>query len=111
MNQPWRDSPISVPPSPGSVLRAFIGRHAAMRQADLARALGISAVRVSQIMNNKAPITPGVALRLARVLGKTPEYWLQLQTEQDLFRARERLKDRLDRLPRLVSTPLMRLGK
>jgi addiction module HigA family antidote len=82
-----------------------------MRQADLARALGISAVRVSQIMNGRAPITPGIALRLARVLGQTPEYWLQLQTDRDLFHEREKLKNRLEELPRIVWKPLMTVSQ
>src|SRR5438067_12172581 len=93
---------ISPPPQPSSVLRDYIKNHLDVSQADLARALGISKVRVSQLMNGRARITPATALRLARVVGRTPEEWLQLQLEFDLFKERQRLDACLSRLPRLA---------
>jgi len=79
-----------------------------LRQSDLARAMGISTVRLNQIINGHAPITPEMALRLGKVTGTEPEYWLSLQSDLDLFDARVRLGERLDSLPTLASTCPMR---
>jgi len=73
-----------------------------IRQADFARAMGISTVRLNQILNGRAPITPEMALRLARVTGSSPEYWLALQNDWSLHKTRARLRTELDKLPVLV---------
>ena len=92
------------PPLPGSIIRHKIVSRMGLRQSDLARAMGISTVRLNQIINGHAPITPEMALRLGKVTGTEPEYWLSLQSDLDLFDARVRLGERLDSLPTLAST-------
>ena len=88
-----------VPPSPGVVIRNQILRRLKLRQADLARAMDVSTVTVNHIVNGKTPITAGMAVRLGRVTGTSPDYWLGLQRDLDLFRAKRRLRAVLDRLP------------
>jgi addiction module HigA family antidote len=84
-------------------LRAFIeGR--GITQSDLARAMGVSRVRVNQIVRGHAPITTEMALRLGKVTGTSPEYWLGLQREFDLARAGRRLASKLSKLPELTSS-------
>jgi len=56
-------------------------------QAELARALDVSPMRVSHIIKGKRPITAALALRLGRVLHQSPAYWLNLQTAFDLATA------------------------
>ena len=50
----------------------------------------MSRVTVNQLLNDRRDVTAEMALRLARVLGTTAEYWLNLQTKVDLYRARRR---------------------
>lgn len=92
----------SFPPLPGSIIRHRIINAMGIRQADLAAAMGISKVRVNQIINGHAPITPEMALRLATVTATEPDYWLRLQSDFDLHQTRRRLAGLLETLPRLV---------
>jgi addiction module HigA family antidote len=92
----------TLPPLPGAVLRHQIINRMGIRQAALAHAMGISPVRINQIINGHAPITPEMALRIGKVTGTEPEYWLALQSEFDLFRTRRRLEGELRILPSLA---------
>jgi addiction module HigA family antidote len=87
---------------PGDVIRWRILERMKIRQSDLARAMGVSTVRLNHIVNGKAPITPAMAIRLGHAVGEEPRYWLCLQAEYDLYRAGERLGDTLDKLPKPV---------
>lgn len=58
-----------------------------MTQAQLASRIGISYVRLNEIVNGKRGITPSTALRLAKVFGTTPQFWLNGQLALDLYRA------------------------
>lgn len=91
-----------IPPLPGSLVRHKILKPLKIRQADLAKAMGMSTVRINHIVNGRAPITPETALRLARVTNTAAEYWLALQTEFDLHRTRRRLARTLEGLQPLV---------
>jgi addiction module HigA family antidote len=64
-------------------------------QAQFARALGVSAMRVSHLVAGKRPVTAEMALRLARFFGQTPQYWLNLQSRYDLDRAQDAVGDRV----------------
>jgi addiction module HigA family antidote len=88
----------SIPPAPGSILRHQIIDRMGIKQAALADAVGISKVRINQIINGRAPITPEMAVRLGTVTGTVPEYWLGLQSEFYLFNARRRLENQLETL-------------
>lgn len=53
----------------------------------LATALGVPPNRVSQIVNEKRDITADTAIRLGRVFGTDPQFWLNLQSAHDLSKA------------------------
>jgi HTH-type transcriptional regulator / antitoxin HigA len=61
-------------------------------QADFARFAGLTPKLVSDIINQKNPVSPETALKLERVLGVSAEIWTRLQASWDLFQARQ--KDR-----------------
>ena len=64
-------------------------RHAApLRAVELARRLGYTTKHISEVLHNKAPISTDMALRLELVLEPPAGYWLGLQLEYDLARAR-----------------------
>ena len=100
----------SIPPVPGAVLRHKVLNRLKIRQADLARAMGISAVRMNQIVKGKAPITPEMALRLERATNTDAEYWLSLQINLYLHRERRRLARQLEGLQPLAGTRVIRIG-
>jgi addiction module HigA family antidote len=55
-----------------------------LSQVALARAVGISPNRVTEIINNRRRITADTALRLALYIGNSPEFWMNLQANYDL---------------------------
>ena len=66
----------------------------------LAKALGITAARLNEIVRGRRGITADTALRLARYLGTSAEFWLGLQLEYDLRVARQAKQKDIDRAVR-----------
>jgi addiction module HigA family antidote len=89
------------PPSPGSVLKARVVGGLGISQAALAEALGVSRFTVNQVLGGRRAVTPEMALRLGHVLDTSPELWLRLQAQVDLYEARRTLGADLAKLPRL----------
>jgi addiction module HigA family antidote len=58
-----------------------------LSQSALAARLGISFPRLNEIIRGKRGVTPDTALRLARVVGMSAEFWLGLQQDWDLWHA------------------------
>jgi addiction module HigA family antidote len=54
-------------------------------QQTLAREIKVPYQRVNELVNQRRGITPGTALRLSKLLGTTPDYWLNLQLRWDLY--------------------------
>lgn len=73
------------PTPPGEILREEFLEPLGLSQKELAKALGISRVRLSEIIRDKRGITPDTAFRLARFFDTTPEFWLGLQTDVSLW--------------------------
>jgi addiction module HigA family antidote len=82
--------------SPGSVLRVEIEERLGISQDQLAGALGVSRLTVNEIVNEKRTVTAEMALKLAKALGTDPHFWLNLQQDVDLARARAKLGDMPD---------------
>ncbi len=92
-----------LPPiHPGEFLRETFDE-LGLTQAAFADALGVSPMRVSHILKGDRPVTAELALRLARALGQTPQYWLNLQTSYDLKIAQTELKDSLEAVRPLIA--------
>jgi len=64
-------------------------------QAEFARAIAISSMRISHVINGTRPVTPELALLLGRAFGQSPEYWLNLQAAHDLKTAEHEMGGRL----------------
>jgi addiction module HigA family antidote len=73
-----------TPIHPGEILAEEYLRPLAMSANAFAAALGVPANRVSGIIAGKRAVSADTALRLARALGTTPEFWLGLQQAFDL---------------------------
>lgn len=75
------------PTHPGEMLREEFLEPLGMTQTELAQRIGVSYVRVNELVNEKRGVTPDTALRLSRLFGTTPEFWLNGQRNWDLWHA------------------------
>lgn len=79
-----------IPPThPGEMLREDFMPDYGLTTAALAGALGVSRQTINEILRERRAMTPAMALRLARLFGNTPEFWLNAQRAYDLWQARE----------------------
>ena len=83
-----RRLPTNRPPThPGEMLLEEFLKPFGMSQSAFAVRLGISFPRLNEIIRQKRSVTPDTALRLARVLGMSADFWLGLQQDWDLWHA------------------------
>ena len=73
------------PTTPGEMLVQAFLEPMGISQADFARRLNVSYVRLNEIVNGRRAVTPDTALRFARALGTTPQFWLNGQRNVDLW--------------------------
>ena len=86
------------PAHPGEVLREWLPEGMTVTKA--AEELQVSRVTLSKVLNGKAGVTAGMALRLSVWLGTSPDIWLVMQTQWDLWQAEQQ--------PRPIIRPLVR---
>src|SRR6266850_5119542 len=79
---------------PGEFLKEML-EDLGTSQAEFARAIGVSSMRVSHVVNGTRPVTAELALLFGRAFGQSPQYWLNLQASYDLKTAERAMKDRL----------------
>ena len=85
-----RTDPLG-PVHPGEILREEVLEPLAMSSDALAAQLRVPRTRIERLVaEEETPITPDTALRLARYLGTTAEFWLRLQARYDLETARQK---------------------
>jgi addiction module HigA family antidote len=90
-----------LPPiHPGSFLHETI-EELGFSQAKFARAIGVSPMRVSHVVNGTRPVTAELALLFGRALGQSPQYWLNLQSAYDLKTAEANLGEQLKEVSEL----------
>ena len=89
------------PMHPGELLREDILPAVARPKTEIARLLGISRQTLYDVLNERQPVTPNIALRLARMFGGTAESWVNMQRNYDLEIAERELGDALDKIPLL----------
>ncbi len=82
-----------LPTHPGAILKYDYLEPLSLSITELADHLGISRVLVSNIVNERAPVTPDTALRLSRVFSTTPGLWMGLQKDYDFWHAEHDSKE------------------
>jgi addiction module HigA family antidote len=91
-----------LPPiHPGEFLSEILAE-LGISQAQFARAIGISPMRVSHVINGARPVTAELALLFGRALGQSPQYWLNLQADYDLKMAETAIGQQLLTVTALV---------
>lgn len=75
------------PNHPGGILKRHYLEPLSITISELAETLGVSRKTLSKIVNERGSITPGMAMRLSKAFKTTPELWLNLQQNYDLWHA------------------------
>ncbi len=74
-----------APTHPGEMIREDFMPDYALTTAPLASAIGVSRQTVNELLRERRSITPTMALRLSRLFGNSPEFWLNTQHARDLW--------------------------
>jgi len=91
-----------LPPiHPGEFLRETL-EGLGVSQAQFARAIGVSPMRISHVAKGARPVTAELALLFGRALGQSAQYWLNLQATYDLKTAQQSIGKRLSAVTELV---------
>jgi antitoxin HigA-1 len=71
--------PMKNPPHPGLSVRLNCLEPFGLSVTEGAKALGVSRTTLSRLMNGRARVSPGMAIRLAKAFGATPDIWMRMQ--------------------------------
>ena len=96
------------PIHPGEVLLEDFMKPLGLTQYRLAQDLGVTPIRISQIVNGQRSITVDTAMRLARYFGTSAAVWLRLQVRYDLEVAEKELGPRISREIKVRQRPQSR---
>ena len=86
------------PTHPGEMLRGDFLPDYGLSVADLAKAAGVSRQSVNELLRGRRAVSPEMAIRLSRLFGNTPEFWLNAQRAVDLWDARQALGTEVGRI-------------
>jgi len=84
---------IRRPTHPGNIIKEDYLSPLSISIKDMANNLGVSRKTLSKIINERGAITPDMALRLSRAFDTTPDLWLNLQKNYDLWQAENASKE------------------
>ena len=89
------------PTHPGEMLLEEFLQPMEVTQRELADGIHVPYQRVNELVNQRRGITPSTALRLAKFLGTSPDFWMNLQQRWDLYHAAATEQDELRTIQRL----------
>jgi addiction module HigA family antidote len=92
-----------LPITPGELLQEEFLLPLGVSQYRLAKAIGVPASRISEIVTGQRAITADTDLRLCRFLGLSPGYWLRAQAAHDTELASAELADELEQIQPLMA--------
>ena len=78
------------PPHPGGIVRRECLEPLGLSVTRAAEGLGVSRQALSELVNEKTAVSVEMAIRLSKAFGSSPETWLGMQTDYDLWQVRER---------------------
>jgi antitoxin HigA-1 len=76
---------VTCPSHPGEILKELYLSELAISVTAFAKDIGVSRKTVSAIVNCHKSVTPEMAMRLSKAMGTTPQLWMNLQTNYDLW--------------------------
>jgi antitoxin HigA-1 len=77
------------PPHPGEVLEGLYLEPFDLSIRSLATQLGVSPSTLARLVSGESGVSPDMAIRLSKVVGRTPQSWLQMQVNYDLWAAQQ----------------------
>jgi antitoxin HigA-1 len=89
------------PMHPGELLREEILPALGRPKTQIAKLLGVSRQTLYDILEERQPVTPVMALRLGKLCGNGPDLWLNLQRRYDLQQAEQKLGEKIRAIPTL----------
>ena len=89
---------MNSPPHPGLMIRDEVLGALGLNVTDSARKLGMSRVALSRIVNGRAGVSPDLAIRLETAGISTARFWMALQMNYDLARARNHPQPTIEKL-------------
>jgi len=92
--------PARCPSHPGALLREVIPA-TGKSKAEIATLLGISRQHLYDILKERKPVSPAVAVRLGKLFGDGAGIWVRMQGAHDTWRAERKLRDAVKKIPRL----------
>jgi addiction module HigA family antidote len=87
-----------APTHPGEMLREDFMPDYNLTTAGLAKKLGVSRQTVNEMLLERRAVSPAMALRLSRLFGNTPEFWLNAQRAVDLWNAQKEGRHEIERI-------------
>jgi len=96
-------NPKRKPTHPGAILREDVLPELGITQSTLAKHLGVSRLSVSDLLHEKRSLTAEMAVRIAKVIGGTPESWLRMQEAVDLWEALAKFESNPATAPRALA--------
>lgn len=86
------------PTHPGEMLREDFMPDYRLTVSSLAEAAGVSRQSINELLRERRALSPEMALRLARLFGNTPDFWLNAQRAVDLWDAEQTIRDQIQRI-------------
>ncbi len=84
---------------PGIILKEEFAEPLSLTQAKMADDLGVGIKTLSELYNEKRGISAVMALKLSRYFGTTPQFWMNLQDNYDLYHAYAKASKKIESVP------------
>lgn len=86
------------PTHPGEMLREDFLLDYELTVSGLAKAIGVSRQSVNELLRERRAVSPEMALRLSRLFGNSPEFWLNAQRAVDLWEAQKAIRSAMRKI-------------
>ena len=96
MSIPNQGKRMVRPTHPGEMLREDFLPDYELSVSSFAKALGVSRQTVNELLRERRAVSPEMALRLSRLFGNSPEFWLNAQRAVDLWEVAQTKKKKID---------------
>ena len=83
---------IHKPAHPGEILREMYLSPLSLTVSETAKALGVTRKTFSELINCNSSVSIAMALKLSKAFDTTPEFWLNMQQNFDLWKARKKIR-------------------
>jgi addiction module HigA family antidote len=89
------------PSHPGALLREVVLPETHLSVTELAERCGVTRNTMSKLINERGNVTEDIAIRLSRVVGSTPQFWLSMQAKRNIWQLEQKNRDVYKNIKRL----------